>query len=460
MTRQDLRKIALETMEITEKGYYFKGPRRIDLPKFDYAKTEVFDREKLTYILEDPDEFFLSFNVSPTHTVYIENTDSFEAARDYHRPLVMNFANAHHPGGGFLNGAQAQEEALCRSSTLYKSLISKEAAQMYDYNNAHPNPLDSDYMILSPNVCVFRDKHGNLLDEPYMVSVWTMPAPNKNGMARGVSQEKIDSVMRERLRFFFKAAASNLYSDLVLGAWGCGAFGHDAKTVSGYFKELLIDGLYAEYFDTITFAILDGPDQYKIKAFTDTFGGAAIEYKSYDYHKQCYRQASYPIPVCNHTTTDADEHNIGYAQGILDDGIPFEAELWRDNQNHLNISIYMPLFKNDSISEDYHSDDLDTVSSEMVVSHEVLCIGMAEHDYLPDEGLVREYVEYIVDNGLVRFTTEVYNSSGAYYTDVEGNDIICVRIFLEGDDGEYAKTDLKFRPFPNARKKSFIKIIK
>lgn len=97
--------------------------------------------------------------------VSVINADSFQAARQYENPLVMNFANAHNPGGGFKLGANAQEEALCRCSTLYASITSKEASKMYLYNNTHLSTVESDYMLYSPDVCVFRDEQYELLEE-------------------------------------------------------------------------------------------------------------------------------------------------------------------------------------------------------------------------------------------------------------------------------------------------------
>ena len=222
---------------------------------------------------------FLSELTSPEHVIYIENKDSFEAVRKGQQPLVMNFASARHPGGGFLSGARAQEEALCRASTLYKSLSSSAAAEMYEYNNTHKNPFYSDYMILTPEVCVFRNRYGKLLIKPFMVSVWTIPAPNKNGPARSESQSSIDSVMEKRLEYFLAATAERGYDRLILGAWGCGAFGHDALDVAGYFRHLLIDKGYMKLFRTVNFAILDTPEQYKVKAFINVFGGKIIKYK-------------------------------------------------------------------------------------------------------------------------------------------------------------------------------------
>ena len=101
--------------------------------------------------------------------IKIVNSDSFQAGRNYDNPLVMNFANAHHPGGGFLLGANAQEEFLCRCSTLYASLTSETASEMYRYNNSRISKVESDYMLLSPDVVVLRDEYYNLLESVYIM---------------------------------------------------------------------------------------------------------------------------------------------------------------------------------------------------------------------------------------------------------------------------------------------------
>ena len=147
--------IAKETKRIIKEGQYRLAGEIIKLPEIDYDSVEVISPqlgEKMLLAEKDKEKAVLD-NVS------IISADSFQAAKRYDNPLVMNFANAHKPGGGFEMGATAQEEALCRCSTLIASIGSSKAKEMYHYNNSHAIPVESDYMLLS-RVCVFRKCFG------------------------------------------------------------------------------------------------------------------------------------------------------------------------------------------------------------------------------------------------------------------------------------------------------------
>ena len=68
-----------------------------------------------------------AFNASNTKqmTIAVSGDRSYQAAMKLHKEnpdakiAVMNFANAFHAGGGVTKGSSAQEESLCRTSTLY-----------------------------------------------------------------------------------------------------------------------------------------------------------------------------------------------------------------------------------------------------------------------------------------------------------------------------------------------------
>lgn len=72
--------------------------------------------------------------------VQVTNESTLQAARrlvdDGMRPLSLNPANGVNPGGGFLHGAHAQEEALCRSSALFQTLVGDP---MYDHHRDRPH---------------------------------------------------------------------------------------------------------------------------------------------------------------------------------------------------------------------------------------------------------------------------------------------------------------------------------
>ncbi|MFD8424156.1 TIGR02452 family protein [Streptomyces sp. NPDC059466] len=170
---------------------------------------------------------------------------------------VLNFASARNPGGGYLKGAQAQEEDLCRASALYACLLGVRG--FYDHHRAHRDPFYTDRVIHSPAVPVFRDGRGELLDEPYTAGFLTAAAPNASVVLR-TAPERADDLPRAlavRAERVLETAAAQGYRRLVLGAWGCGVFGNDPAQVAAAFHGLLVGGRFEGYFDEVVFGILD-----------------------------------------------------------------------------------------------------------------------------------------------------------------------------------------------------------
>ncbi len=114
----------------------------------------------------------------PATLVQVSNETTLGASRPLHdaglRPLALNFANGIQPGGGFLHGARAQEEALCRSSALYSTLVEDP---MYESHRQRISPDSTDWAIYSPDVPVFRSDDGTNLDDPWLLSFITCAAP-------------------------------------------------------------------------------------------------------------------------------------------------------------------------------------------------------------------------------------------------------------------------------------------
>ena len=164
------------------------------------------------------------------------------------RPLVLNMANGVRPGGGFLHGARAQEEALCRSSALYATLVDDP---MYAAHARRPLPDSTDWAILSPDVPVFRDDDGAPLGEPWRASFVTCAAP----YAPRVGQPASGDLLEARIERLLRIARGYGYTALVLGAWGCGAFANDPDRTARDVRRHLED--HADAFEHVVFAITD-----------------------------------------------------------------------------------------------------------------------------------------------------------------------------------------------------------
>jgi putative RNA 2'-phosphotransferase len=183
----------------------------------------------------------------------------------------LNFASAKRPGGGFLGGAQAQEESLARASGLYPALQTQP--DYYARNKAFGSPLYLDLLLYSPLVPFFRDDNGGWLDAPVLASVITAAAPNVSALeeARRFDAGEIALALEKRSDFILAVAAHHKIERLVLGAWGAGVFGNDPVQVARIFAALLA-GRYAGAFIEVVFAVLGTREtSANHRAFADVF---------------------------------------------------------------------------------------------------------------------------------------------------------------------------------------------
>jgi uncharacterized protein (TIGR02452 family) len=206
--------------------------------------------------------------------ITVENISTMDAARRLteagRRPAALNFASAKSPGGGFLSGARAQEECLARSSALYACL---RGNPMYAHHAARRDAMYSDYVLYSPDVPFFRDDEGNTLERPYLCSVITSPAVNAAVvLAKDPGRRReVREAMRPRVGKVLAVAAAHGHDTLILGAWGCGAFGNDGADIAGLFRDAL-SGEFRGVFADVVFAILDwSKDHHFIGPFRAAF---------------------------------------------------------------------------------------------------------------------------------------------------------------------------------------------
>jgi uncharacterized protein (TIGR02452 family) len=208
----------------------------------------------------------------PHTTVYeVTNETTLSAHQRHlakgHNAVSLNFASATQPGGGFLGGARAQEEYLCRSSALYLAI---KDSPMYAYHRREGHNRYSDAMIYSPDVPVFRDDEHRLLAAPYLASFVTSAAP----LTKHLHPEELTlvaDILRKRIWKILTVAQAHDHDSLVLGAWGCGAFGNDGNQVAALFKWALAED-FKGAFKEVTFAIVDtSPDKKFIGPFAKRF---------------------------------------------------------------------------------------------------------------------------------------------------------------------------------------------
>ncbi len=272
LRRKELISIGIETIKITDAGYYELNGEIIQLPKENYSQVTLFTPKTLEFVsnvISAKLKNKKDLNNKPAYVVM--NSDVLESAKNYDNPLVLNFASATNPGGNFWSGIRNQEESFCRNSTLYKSLCSAKAHDMYEYNrNNRELACCSNYMLLSKNVCVFRNSSCELLKNPYLVSIISIPGPYKNNFVSETKSTEIEILVKNKIRNLFNIAILYGYKTLILRVLDY--IKNFTQDVIQYYFDVLYTEEYEKFFENIIFAISENED--KNEMFKQVFNQA------------------------------------------------------------------------------------------------------------------------------------------------------------------------------------------
>ena len=214
------------------------------------------------FLVEEEDNIDQPLSDKNKSKYIVSGKRSFEAAKEYagRKVAVLNYANNHSIGGAPFS-AGAQEESLCRCSTLlpclqamkdsfYQKHRNQYAARQMDY-------LGNDDLIYTPDVIVFKTDertepvYPQMMEREswYKVNVITCAAPQMMGIA--TLPENYEDVIRSRIKKILDVAAKEGNEVIILGAWGCGAFKNPVEIVARIFVESVIN----YNFDIVEFAL-------------------------------------------------------------------------------------------------------------------------------------------------------------------------------------------------------------
>lgn len=251
-----------ETMQICREEFYVTpSGARVSLPTLrEVADASVFYRDVPAVD---------SIPRAETSEIDAVNADCIDVARQLveegYRPILLNMANRHVPGGGVLNGARAQEETLFRRSNLCVSLYrySRYEARVLGVRAARERyPMDPNTGgIYSGRTLFFRAGVNDgyaLLERPFSCAVVSVAALNGPKLdANGRLVEWAANATRRKIRTMLRIGLLHGHDAIVLGAWGCGAFRNPPEHMAELFHETLHEPEFAGKFRRVRFAIIE-----------------------------------------------------------------------------------------------------------------------------------------------------------------------------------------------------------
>ena len=253
-------------------------------------------KKNTTVFYEDD---YPAFDSSKTKEMIISVSGdrSYQAAMRLHKVnpeakiAVMNFANAFHAGGGVTKGSSAQEECLCRTSTLYPLLYRRTLRDsFYKHHHDLNTPKATDSLVYTEGVIICKtdeDLPKRMPREDWVtVDVITIAAPDLrdksnihaplvNGGTYMNDAELFGYHVKRAIHMLTCAAAKGA-DILILGAFGCGAFRNDPEVVARAYKTVLQE--FPKVFRQIEFAVYCPPGGSKnFDVFNKVFGNMSAQ---------------------------------------------------------------------------------------------------------------------------------------------------------------------------------------
>lgn len=272
VSKERLRQIANETIEISESGKYIIPGSDKQISFIQETTTKLYRANQLRVI----DDRLSRIKRDSTCVCYVEERDTIsEILRETDKSSnlrigVLVFASAHSPGGGFRNGSMAQEESIAYCSNLYACQTDFIGQAYYDTHETVRNPIYTNTMLVSP-ITIFRDSNFNLIEYPVRVTAITSPAVNRGiGISKKMNPNTLDQEMYIRMRYILDLFVESGCEDLILGAYGCGVFKNNPITIANNWYKLLFNENMGRFFNKVTFAVIGSEF---IKAFKTTFRG-------------------------------------------------------------------------------------------------------------------------------------------------------------------------------------------
>ena len=197
---------------------------------------------------------------------------SFQAVAGYpgQKICVHNFASSCTPGGGVVHGSLAQEECLCRASTLHFCLLDDRVWIIFYLSHRQAsNSFNNADCVYTPDIIVFKDdKDYHTLPEGQWFQVDVITCAAQNLHSRHIASDKLEDILLQRLRRIMAVTAINGAEVLITGAWGCGVFENTPAVVAKVMLQVAEE--FKHHFKAIEFAVYSRhADDENYRAFRD-----------------------------------------------------------------------------------------------------------------------------------------------------------------------------------------------